>query len=159
MDFNGKDVKNSAALPPMVGQTKAGETVRLRVMRDGKTRVVKLKVGKLPDKDKILMSGPNELEEPEDTVLGLSLRALTEDEIKAMKLEAGGLVVLDVEGDSARSAGIRNGDVIQMVNGKPVSTVSDIKKLVEGLPPGKFVSLLLQRPHGPEFLAMRVPEQ
>ncbi len=159
LDFNGKDVTNSAALPPMVGQTKAGETVRLRVMRDGKTRVVKLKVGKLPDKDKILMSGPNELEEPEDTVLGLSLRALTEDEIKAMKLEAGGLVVLDVQGDSARSAGIRNGDVIQMVNGKPVSTVSDIKKLVEGLPPGKFVSLLLQRPHGPEFLAMRVPEQ
>ena len=159
LDFNGKDVKNSAALPPMVGQTKAGETVKLKVMRDGKTRVVKLKVGKLPDKDKIFMSESNELEEPEDTVLGLSLRALNEDEIKVMKLEAGGLIVLDVQGDSARSAGVRSGDVIQMINGKPVASVSDIKSLVEGLPAGKFVSLLLQRSHGPEFLAMRIPEQ
>ena len=159
LGYNGKEVKNSAALPPMVGQTKAGEQVSLEVMRDGKTRIVELKVGQLPEKDQILASDSSSEEESADTVLGLSLRALTEKEIKAMKLEEGGLVVLDVQGDSAKAAGIRNGDVIQMVNGKSVKTVSDFKDLLEGLPAGKFVSLLVQRARGPEFLAMRIPEK
>ncbi len=159
LGYNGKEVKNSAALPPMVGQTKAGEQVSLEVMRDGKTRIVELKVGQLPEKDQILASDSSSEEESADTVLGLSLRALTEKEIKAMKLEEGGLVVLDVQGDSAIAAGIRNGDVIQMVNGKSVKTVSDFKDLLEGLPAGKFVSLLVQRARGPEFLAMRIPKK
>ncbi len=159
LGYNGEEVESSAALPLMVGQTKVGETVRLKVMRNGKTRVVKLKIGQLPDKDPVLADKSGADEELADTVLGLSLRALTEKEIEAMELENGGLVVLDVQGDSAKSAGIRNGDVIQMVNGSSVEKISDFKELVKGLPAGKFVSLLVQRRHGPEFLAMRVPEQ
>ena len=159
LGYNGEEVKNSAVLPLMVGQTKVGETVKLKVMRDGKTRIVKLKIGQLPNKGQILAGKPDADEESTDTVLGLSLRALTEKEIETMELEKGGLVVLNVQGGSAKSAGVRNGDVIQMVNGRSIEKVSDFKELVEGLPAGKFISLLVQRPRGPEFLAMRIPQQ
>ena len=158
LSYNGKEVRNSAALPPMVGQTKAGETVSLKLMRNGKTRVIELEVGQLPDEDQMRLAESRIDEDSADTVLGLSLRALTEKEIKAMKLEEGGIVVLDVQGDAAKSAGIQKGDVIQMVNGESVETVGDFRELVEGLPAGKFVSLLVQRARGPEFLAMRVPK-
>ena len=158
LGYNGEEVKSSAALPVMVGRTKVGEMVKLKVMRGGKTRTVKLKVGQLPDKDPVLAGEPSVDEGQADTVLGLSLRALAEQEIETLKLENGGLVVLDVQGNPAKLAGIRKGDVIQMVNGKPVEEVSDFKDLVEGLPAGKYVSLLVQRPQGPEFLAMRIPE-
>ena len=158
LGYNGEEVKSSAALPVMVGRTKVGEMVKLKVMRGGKTRTVKLKVGQLPNKDPVLAGEPSVDEGQADTVLGLSLRALAEQEIETLKLENGGLVVLDVQGNPAKLAGIRKGDVIQMVNGKPVEEVSDFKDLVEGLPAGKYVSLLVQRPQGPEFLAMRIPE-
>ena len=45
LDYNGKEVKNSASLPPMVGRTRVGEVVKLKIMRDGKTKSVKLKIG------------------------------------------------------------------------------------------------------------------
>ncbi len=159
LSYDGKEIKNSAALPPMVGRTRVGEVVKLEVMRDGKIKTVKLKIGQLPDKDQVLASKSKPDEESKDTVLGLSLRELKEDELKAMELENAGLLVLDVQSGSAKSAGIRQGDVIQMINGEFVDNVKDFKNRVENLPPGKFVSLLVQRSHGPEFLAMRIPEK
>ena len=160
LSYAGKEIKNSAALPPMVGRTRVGEVVKLKVMRDGKTKIVKLKIGQLPDKDQVVAGNTTpEEEQPKDTVLGLALRALTEDEMKTMELDNPGLLVLSVDTGSAKSAGIRKGDVIQMINGEPVEAVNDFKEQVDGLPEGKFVSLLVQRPHGPEFLAMRIPEK
>ena len=159
LTYDGKDISNSAALPPMVGRTKVGEVVKLKVMRDDKTKIVKLEIGQLPDKDQVIAGTPEPEEEAKDTVLGLSLRALTEEEMNVMELDNGGLLVLNVDSGSAKSAGIRQGDVIQMINGEPVDEVSDFKQRVDSLPEGKFVSLLVQRQHGPEFLAMRIPEK
>jgi hypothetical protein len=36
--------------------------------------------------------------------------------------------------------------------------VQAFKALVEDLPKRKFISLLVQRPRGPEFLALKVPD-
>jgi len=160
LSYNGKDVKNSAALPPLVGRTRVGEVVKLKVMRDGKTKNVKLKIGQLPDQDQKLAKEEESAEEDvQDMVLGLALRPLSDEEMKSLELENGGLIVLDVQPGSAKSAGIRQGDVIQMMNGDPVDSIAEFKKQVEALSPGKFVSLLVQRSHGPEFLAMRIPEK
>ncbi len=160
LSYNGKDVKNSAALPPLVGRTRVGEVVKLKVMRDGRTKNVKLKIGQLPEQDQKLAEKDESAEEDvQDTVLGLALRPLSDDEMKSLELENGGLIVLDVQPGSAKSAGIRQGDVIQMMNGEPIDTIDEFKEQVEALSPGKFVSLLVQRSHGPEFLAMRIPEK
>ncbi len=67
--------------------------------------------------------------------------------------------MLDAQAGAAKSAGVRNGDVIQMINGEPVDSIEAFKKLIKGLPEGKFVSILVQRSNGPEFLAMRIPEK
>lgn len=158
LTYEGEEIKNSAALPPMVGRTRVGEIVKLEVMRDGKIKTVKLKIGQLPEKDQVISRSDEEEAETKDTVLGLTLRPIEEEEMKSLELENGGLLVMDVQEGSAKSAGIRNGDVIQMINGESVETVQEFKERVNSLPPGKFVSLLIQRTHGPEFLAMRIPE-
>jgi hypothetical protein len=38
-----------------------------------------------------------------------------------------------------------------------VDSIEKFTKLMNGLPEGKFVSILVQRSHGPEFLALRIP--
>ena len=159
LSYDGKEVKNSASLPPMVGRTRVGESVKLKLMRDGKTKNIKLTIGKLPEKDQSLANKDSPEEETEDTVFGLVLRSLTEDEMEKLELENGGLLVLDAQNGVAKSAGIRKGDVIQMINGEPVESIDAFTKLMNDLPEGKFVSILVQRSHGPEFLAMRVPEK
>ena len=159
LNYNGKEVKNSASLPPMVGRTRVGEIVKLKIMRDGKTKNVKLKIGQLPEKGQTLAGNKELKDETEDTVFGLSLRPLTEEEMENLELENNGLLVLDVQNGAAKSAGIRKGDVIQMINGEPIESVKAFSKLIDNLPEGKFVSMLVQRSHGPEFLAMRIPEK
>lgn len=159
LSYNNKEVKNSASLPPLVGRTRVGETVKLKIMRNGKTKTVKLEIGQLPDKDQSLVNKVTPEEEVEDSVFGLVLRPLTEEEMDSLELENNGLLVLDAQNGVAKSAGIRKGDVIQMINGEPLESVKAFTKLMESLPEGKYISILVQRSHGPEFLAMRIPEK
>ncbi len=158
LSYDGEEVKNSASLPPMVGRTRVGETVKLELMRNGKSKNIKLKIGQLPEKGPSLANKGVPEDETEDTVFGLSLRPLTEEEMENLELENNGLLVLDAQNGAAKSAGIRKGDVIQMINGEPVENVEAFAKLMDELPEGKFISILVQRSHGPEFLAMRIPE-
>lgn len=157
LSYNGEEVKNSASLPPLVGRTRVGDTVKLKLMRNGKTKSVKLKIGQLPEKGPSLANKEVPEEETENTVFGLTLRPLTEEELKNLELENNGLLVLDAQNGSAKTAGVRKGDVIQMINGEPVDSVESFSKLMSNLPEGKFVSILVQRSHGPEFLAMKIP--
>ena len=159
LSYDGEEVKNSASLPPLVGRTRVGESVKLKLMRDGKMKNVKLTIGKLPEKDQTLASKESPEDETEDAIFGLVLRPLSDEELKKLELENNGLLVLDAQAGAAKSAGVRNGDVIQMVNGESVDSIEAFTKLMNDLPEGKFVSILVQRSNGPEFLALRIPEK
>jgi serine protease Do len=159
LSYNNEEVKNSASLPPLVGRTRVGETVKLKIMRNGKTKTVKLEIGQLPEEDNALSKKETPDEEVENSVFGLVLRPLTEEEMESLELENNGLLVLEAQNGAAKTAGIRKGDVIQMINGESVETVKAFTERMEDLPEGKFISILVQRSHGPEFLAMRIPEK
>lgn len=155
LTFNGQEVTNSAALPPMVGRVRVGEVVKVKIMRDGKTKTVKVKIGQLPDTDQPIAK---ELADKATTgVLGLDVRVLNKDELEQMELSHGLLVTVVSEGP-AKSAGVRKGDVLQLINGEKIETVSQFKEIVDALPKGKFASLLVQRRQGPQFLALKVPD-
>ena len=113
----------------------------------------------MPEKDQLLASKDEPEDETENTVFGLVIRSLTDEELESLELENGGLLVLDAQSGAAKAAGIRKGDVIQMINGEPVELVAAFTELMNDLPEGKFISILVQRSHGPEFLAMRIPEK
>ncbi len=155
LSFNGQEVQSSAALPPMVGRVRVGEEVKLEIMRDGKLSTVKVKIGQLPDADQPVAG--EAVEKVSEGVLGLDLRALTKEELEAMELSHG-LHVLSVVDGAGKSAGIRKGDVLQLVNGEKVQSVKELKEIVEKLPKGKFASILVQRRQGPQFLALKIPD-
>tara|TARA_R110002049_G_scaffold13509_2_gene58544 strand:+ start:174979 stop:176412 length:1434 start_codon:yes stop_codon:yes gene_type:complete len=155
LSFNGQEVQSSAALPPMVGRVRVGEQVKLKIMRDGKLSTVKVKIGQLPDSDQPLAG--DAIEKVSEGILGLDVRALTKDELEEMELSHG-LYVQSVAEGAAKSAGIRKGDVLQLINGDKVQTVMELKEIVEKLPKGKFASILVQRRQGPQFLALKIPQ-
>lgn len=68
-------------------------------------------------------------------------------------------MVDSVTGNEAREAGVREGDVIMMLNNNNVENAKQFGQLVKRLPEGKTVALLVHRTSGPMFLALRVPKE
>ncbi len=137
--LNGRKLEGVRDLQLSIMKTKPGTEVTLTIIREGKRKEIKVKVGELPEK----ISGKPKSYEGED--LGLSLRDLTPKEKARLGVE-GVLVVSVAPGSPAYESGLRPGDVIMRVNYKKVSTVREFYKLIESLKDmGKSKALLLVR--------------
>ncbi len=115
-----------------------GDKVKLTVWRDQKAVDIEAKLGgATPAAEAVADAGGD----AQGVKLGLSLRALQPNEKQQAKLD-GGLVVEQVSGAAAR-AGIETGDVLLAINGKPVSSIEQIRGVLKSQP--KSVALLVQR--------------
>ncbi len=153
--FDGHAVPRSSALPPLVGRVKAGSKVAVVVQRDGRRKTLRVKLGEL-DADELASAKPRT--EPNTSRLGLTVSEPTDDVRQALSVASGGVQVLAVSAGAAAEAGIRRGDVITHINNKPVKNVAAFDKQVKNLRAGRVASVLVARPYGREFLAVRVPK-
>jgi serine protease Do len=155
VNFDGKDIRSSSSLPPIVGSTRVGVDIPVDVIRNSRTMPLKVKLGELPD-DLTRVSAAKPLAEQTNR-LGLGVADLTEEQKLELETEHGVLVQRLASGAAARS-GVQKGDVILSINNEPIKGAGHFQELVEDLPAGKSVALLVQRNGGPTFLALRVPE-
>ena len=154
LEFDGKKVPRSSALPPLVGQEKAGSKVNVLVQRDGRPKKLRVVLGEL-DTEPVAKNDPPT--EPLQGRLGLTVTEPNADVRRALSVEKGGVLVNSLIAGSAAEAGIRRGDVITHVNNKPVKGVKDFEKKVKTLKKNAVVPFLVARRYGREFLAVRVP--
>jgi serine protease Do len=134
---NGEALARSGALSNVIGMAAPGEKVKLKVWRDGAAIDIEAKLGGADAGEKVADAG----EALKGAQLGLALRPLNGNERQQSQL-ASGLVVEQVAG-AAERAGIEVGDVLLAINGKPVTSVEQIKGVLNGKP--KSVALLVQR--------------
>ena len=67
-------------------------------------------------------------------------------------------MISGVEPDSpADEAGVRVGDILTRFGDQPVSRVSDLSAVAEGLKPGSSVPARLIRGRSPLFIGIRIP--
>lgn len=137
LEVNGQPVERSGSLSSRVGLSAPGDKVKLKVWRDKSAREIDAKLGGLPNEDTDVAAN----NAAEGGKLGLALRPLTKEERRANNLEQG-LVVENAAGPAAR-AGINPGDVVLAINGKPVTSVEQVRSVIEGKP--KSVALLIER--------------
>jgi serine protease Do len=157
--FDGRDVLTSSALPPMVGITPVGEGVTLQVLRGGKLVDLEVEIGELPEEEQLAGSSP--ALEPEEKAsanrLGLVLRDVTTEQREQLALPAGGVLVEGIERGPAEQAGLLEGDLILMLDNQPISDLAGFNAILEGIPSGRSVAVLVQRGDGRMFHAVRVP--
>jgi serine protease Do len=135
---NGEALARSGSLSSVIGMSAPGEKVRLSVWRDQKAIDIEAKLGGATPADEAVADAGDAAQGPR---LGLSLRPLQPQEKSQAKLD-GGLVVEQVTG-AAERAGIEAGDVLLAINGKPVSSIEQIRGVLKSQP--KSVALLVQR--------------
>ena len=133
---NGEAIQEPGMLSSRVGLAKPGDKVTLEVWRDKKLETVVATLG--ASSDKVDVAKGDDASSGEK--LGLALRQLSRDE--RGEVGANGLVVENADGAAAK-AGVQQGDVVLAVNGKPVSSIGDIKAILATKP--KRVALLIWR--------------
>jgi serine protease Do len=136
---NGEAIQEPGMLSSRVGLSRPGDKVTLEVWRDKKLETVVATLGASTDKEdvaKVQADGDN------GAKLGLALRPLNRDE--RGEVGASGLLVENADGAAAK-AGVQQGDVVLAVNGKPVTSVEEVKAVLAANPKRKSVALLIWR--------------
>jgi serine protease Do len=149
--LNGQPIIGSGDLPGMLAVSKPGDKVALDVWRDGK--IVRLNATLANASDK---SAPDEREQvaalDKGAKLGLALRPLDPNERRQSGIPSG--LVIEDAGGPAIAAGVMPGDVLLSVNGKPVSSVEQVRDMVSKST--KSVALLIQRGSDRIFIPVRI---
>jgi serine protease Do len=145
---DGKPISNATDLSRLIADTPPGQKARIEVLRDGKTRELKVAVGRAPADGAVATNV--EADGDQTGKLGATVRELTDAE-RPEGDDRGGVVVEQV-GGAAAEAGLRPGDVILAVNTVPVTTPLELKKRIEAA--GKSVALLIRRNDAEMFVAV-----
>ncbi|MEN8259064.1 MAG: DegQ family serine endoprotease [Pseudomonadota bacterium] len=155
IEFNGQNVETSAELPPLVGMTPVGKATRIKIIRQGEQRTLTVKIGLLPDDEETRLALSKS-----DTVsvkrLGITVSDLTAQHREQYQVVKHGVLVQRVKAGPASDGGIQRGDVILRLHNQMVENVEGFKKIVETLPAGKAVAVLVQRRGSPVFLAIKI---
>ena len=153
--FDGKDVMSSASLPPIVGSSKVGVKIPVEIIRDARRTNVSVKLGELPDDDMQASAGRPDTKTTNR--LGVTVTRLDDATMEELGIEHG-IMVDRVDSGVAARAGLRKGDVILSLDNKPVKSPTHFQEMIEKMPAGKSVAMLVQRGENPTFLALKIPE-
>ncbi|WP_374090827.1 DegQ family serine endoprotease [Methylomicrobium lacus] len=158
-EFNGHVIETSGELPPMVGMTPIDDKAELKLIRQGETMTVPIKIGLLPEQEEKLADAGGKGEAKPDNKLGISVTELTAEQREALEVAKNGVLVKNVGKGPAKDAGIQPGDVVLRIQSSVIKSVADFDKVVKNLPEGKSIALLVQRRGNPVFLALKIGKQ
>ena len=145
--IDGEPMVQAGSLSARIAQSLPGERIQLSLWRNQKAQELTVTLGRAGDSGAALAadgsdgSGGNTDEAAGGARLGLALRPLSRDERSQASIEHG-LVVQGVQGAAAR-AGLVQGDVVMAINGQPVDSVDELRRVLAAKP--KSVALLVWR--------------
>ena len=157
LSYDGHDIEQSSDLPPLVGNAKPGSKSELKLFRDGKTMMVPVTVGALPQNKTALASTAVGGEDKAGNPLGIVVDDLTAEQRKQLGLKDQGVVITDIKSAEARRTALQPGDVVLMVGRRPVNSAAVFNDALKDVKAGDSVMLLVRRDDATQFVAVPVP--
>ena len=158
-ELDGQPVSDAGTLQMEVGQKQPGTTIKLGVMRDGKSVNVPVTLEAMGNRDK------NDKETASNEHgkgrWGIGLADLTQDvreQLQAPGDVKGVVVERVVPGSPADNAGLQQGDVIVSVNRKPVQSAADAKEALSSIAKGQDALVLVWSNGGNTFRVLHAQE-
>jgi serine protease Do len=142
IEFNGKKVDDPYTLRNTVANTKPGKEVSVKVIREGTTKVIKVKIGDLPSD----LQATREIEY-ENVMNGVNVQDLTPVIYRQMNIpeKIKGVIVTNIAPTVPSFGKLMSGDIIQEINRKAIESVSDFQTVVSKIKPEEDVLLLVFR--------------
>jgi len=130
----GKRIRNVNALRHAVARIKPGRSVKFRVYRNGKARIVEVELGAQPKEiARAMGTEPDETDEADVPSFGLKVVTLDEDLARRHGIDndVKGLLIVEVEpGSQAAEQGLEEGMIVVAVQGEAVSSVEQFSDIV-----------------------------
>jgi serine protease Do len=160
LKFDGKPVNSSGDLPRMVAAVKPGTKVVVELWRKGKSKQVTVEVAEMPEEGMLARSSkqPSETEGEMIPRLGIAVSELSADQLQELQV-GGGLLVEQVKGSSARSAGLQPGDVLLSIGNVPIRSLAQLNEMLKQVPNGRNVALLVRRGDNASYIAIKLDEK
>ena len=135
---DGNSVKSADELKRELRLKKAGDSVTLGLMRNGKAREIEVETGAFPEEFTAVSRMRRSERKPEANtkakLLGMTVQNINVDLAKRFEVEGEkGVIVTAIENDSvAAQKGISPGDIVTRINSAPVDSVASFKAALEG---------------------------
>ncbi len=169
LSFDGVDVEDTRGLVRQVGNSPVGATVRVTVLREGKSQTIAVVLGRRESANATAEADESEnsdsSEEPEvSSLMGLTVTPLSDEVREELGAAEGmqGLAVTNVEeGSEAFEKGLRTGDIITEAGQQKISSISDLNGRVDAAREAgrKSLLLLVRRAGDPRFVALTLEEK
>jgi serine protease Do len=138
-EINNKAVNNTHDLLLMIAGLKVGETIQVKIIREGQVKIFPILIAERTDKTEMASVGQAE------GAFGMSVQDITPDIAAQLGLsQKKGVIVADVqEGSLAEEVGIQQQDIILQVNKTKVTTVTEYKsQLIKAGTKGSLLLLI-----------------
>ena len=160
VEFDGKAITEVSDLPRTVASTAPSKTVKVRVIRDGKEKVLNVTVGTMKeDEGEAAIGGEKEDLAPEKQ-LGFAVQSITPDIARRLDLkDSDGVIVTSVKPNGpAALAGMKSGDIIKEINRKEVKNLKEYKETMKGAAKADSVLLRIMRGANSFYVAIKMKQ-
>ena len=150
---NKEKIETPRDLTGTVADLNVGEIAKIRIIRDGKTKTIDVKIGKRPDTE-MMADGK---EEPPKDELGIRIADLTPEISRQFNFgETSGIVVVDVTpGGKGETAGFMIGDLIKEINHEEVASIKEYNDVINQIKSGETIQFFVRRTNA-GFIVIRM---
>jgi serine protease Do len=153
---NGQSIKDARELARVIGGLAPGSAVKLDTLRNGKSKVVNLTLGQLPNAQEAKVDADTDSKGSTMDVPRLGMTVAPADKVDGAGKK--GVVVTKVDPKSAAAdRGFKKGDVILEVAGKSVANPGDVREAIEAAHTDKKNSVLMRLRSGDASRYVAVP--
>ena len=157
LQFGNKEIYRSSDLPLAVGTSAIGKRVRVKIIREGRSKTLTVKISELPNQEQ-LADNRHSTKKAHKNKLGMTVINITREQRQQFGMDKRGVLVKIVNSGPARAAGLITGDILLKLNYKDINSVKEFNRVLGSLPKGKSVPVLIQRKKSPIFLAIKIPK-
>lgn len=152
LEFDGKAIQKSTDLPPIVGVTSLDKKVKVKVLRNGKELIFKVKLNALEKSDQVAHNAQGN--HYKNNRLGALVKNLDKDVLDAIDVPFGVMVTEIKAGGAADKAGLKQGDVIITVDFKPIKSTRALKSVINKMPKDRSLPVRIVRNKRSLFLPL-----
>lgn len=141
LTFDGKKIKKSSALPPIVGTVEAGTKTQVTLLREGRRKTLEVTIGELDEGGNSQASFTTDKSHEH----GLYVSKLSEKQKTALNVDSGVVIKHIASGSRAEASALRVGDVIININNQNIKNTKDFDAALTDLQSDKPVAVLIIR--------------